>query len=232
MLSKKFIILLLFLISSSYQRLHDLSVPPRDSFKPIKSGVQTAFELAEDKTETYYTFDNQHESSDIVVSIKNGHTDTTRIYFDESYDKIKTDENGNYINFAAEFDLSEKLNYLQNSKKGTYYLIIKDLGGYRSKDVISIFNEEDILELKADEPFVIQMFFKKNLYSFSFSGEKDELIELEMNINDKSFLETMIILKNDEEIYKGQKNQGIITLNEEKEKGEYKVYISSTDDEI
>ncbi len=53
-----------------------------------------------------------------------------------------------------------------------------------------------------------------------------------MNINDKSFLETMIILKNDEEIYKGQKNQGIITLNEEKEKGEYKVYISSTDDEI
>ena len=232
MLSKKFIILLLFLISSSYQRLHDLSVPPRDSFKPIKSGVQTAFELAEDKTETYYTFDNQHESSDIVVSIKNGHTYTTRIYFYESYDKIKTDENGNYINFAAEFDLSEKLNYLQNSKKGTYYLIIKDLGGYRSKDVISIFNEEDILELKADEPFVIQMFFKKNLYSFSFSGEQNELIQLEMNINDKSFLETMIILKNDEEIYKGQKNQGIITLNEEKEKGEYKVYISSTDDEI
>ena len=232
MSSIKYIFFLLLLISLSYQRLHDLSVPPKDSFISIESGVKTTIELAENKNEIYYYFDNQYESSDIAIITKNARQYTTRIYFYDSYDKIKTDKNGNYIDYVEEFDLSEKLNYLKNSKKCRYYIIIKDLGGFKAKDIITIYNEEDIIKLNNNEPFTINMFFKTNKYKFTFNGEKDDIIELDMNINDKSFSQTIMILRNNEEIYRGEKNQGIISLNDDKEKGEYQIYISSTNDEI
>ena len=54
-----------------------------------------------------------------------------------------------------------------------------------------------------------------------------------MNINNKDFSETILIQLNDENIYKGERNKGLIKLNEDKTKGgTYKVYLSSTNEEI
>ena len=226
-------ILLLFLFSLSSQRLRgSFSVPSRDSFSPINHGTQTLIELTSTKKELYYSFENKFDSSDIIIYTKNAHQYTTTMYFYDSYESIKTDKDGEYINFVKELDLSEKLNCITSTKKLTYYIIIKDAGGYSTKDFITIFNEKDTLDLKEEQPFLIPMFFSNNLYTFSFSGEKNEALYLDMNINDKSFSQSIIILKNNVEILRAEKNKGIIPLNEEKEKGEYKIYISSTNNEI
>ena len=227
---KNTLLLLLVLFSLSSQRLRGFSVPSRDSFTPINHGIQILIELTSSKKELYYSFENKFDSSDIIIYTKNARQYTTSMYFYDSYESIKTDKDGEYINYVKEFDLSEKLNYITSTKKCTYYIIVKD--GYATKDFITIFNEKDTLDLKEDQPFLIPMFFSNNMYTFTFSGEKDEAIYLDMNINDKSFSESIIIYKNDVEILRAEKNKGIIPLNEEKEKGEYKIYISSSNDEI
>ena len=188
--------------------------------------------MTDKQKELYFSFDNQFDSSDIIILAKNAHQYTTSMYFYESYESIKIGSDGEYTNFIQEFDLSEKLNYINSTNKCTYYIIIKDLGGFECKDLITIFNEKDTLELKEEQPFVIPMFFQNNLYTFKFDGEKDELINLDINIFNTTFSQTIIIFKNDAEIMRVEKNKGIITLNEEKEKGTYKIIISSTDEKI
>ena len=226
--------LLFFLISLSSQSLRGskLSIPSKDSFTPIKSGIPTYIELNAETSELYFSFDNQFDSSDIAIYTKFSHQYTTGMYFYDSYEKIKTDKDGEYIDYIKELDLSEKINYIESSKKCTYYIIIKDSGKFSAKDYITIFNEKDNIELKELEPFVIQMFLNNNQYSFSFEGEEDDVIEVDVNIQDKSFSQTIFIYKNDKEVYQGIKNKGIIQLNEEKEKGSYKILISSTKHEI
>ena len=229
---KKVLILLFFLFSLTSQRLRGFQVPGKDSFKPINHGSPTMIQLTNSQKELYYSFDNQFDSSDIVIYAKNARQYTTSMYFYDSYESIKTDKDGEYINFVQELDLSEKLNYITSSKKCTYYIIIKDAGGYATKDYITVFNEKDTLELKEEEPFLIPMFFKNNLYTFSFEGEQDDKIYLDININDKSFSESIIIYRDDVEILRAVKNQGTLALNTEKKKGTYKVYLLSTDNKI
>ena len=54
-----------------------------------------------------------------------------------------------------------------------------------------------------------------------------------MNINDRDFSESVAIYLNDELIYQGERNKGLIKLNEEKTTGgTYTLYISSTNDEV
>ena len=225
-------ILLFLLFSLSSQRLRGYSIPGKDSFIHIKNGEQTLIELSNDKKELYYSFDNIYDSSDIIILTKYAHQYTTTMYFYDSYENIKTNSDGEYINYIKDLDLSEKLNYITSSKKCTYYIIIKDAGGYSSKDYITIFNEKDTLELKEDQPFIIPMFFQNNNYTFTFNGEKDEIIYLDININNIDFSQSIIILKNNVEIMRAEKNKGIIPLNEDKEKGIYKIYISSINNEI
>jgi len=229
---KKILIFLFFLFSLSSQRLRGFQIPGKDAFTPIKHGVETMIELSSSKKDIYFSFDNQFDSSDIVVYAKNARQYTTSMYVYDSYESIKTDQDGEYINFVKELDLSEKLNYVTETKKCTYYIIIKEAFGYTTKDAITIFNEKDTLELSEAQPFLIPMFFKNNLYTFSFSGEENDVIYLDLNINDKSFSESLIIYRDEEEILRAEKNQGTISLNTDKKKGTYKIYLLSTNNEI
>ena len=229
--NKTFQIIFILLFISIYAK--EIATPKRDSFVPINSNTLTLMELKDGQRELYFTFDNKFENSDIVVNLKKAKQYTTRLYFYDSYESIKTNSNGEYIDFIEELDLSEKLLYLKGYQKKTYYIVIKDLGNYSAKDYFSIYNEQDTLQLKEDEPFTINLFLSKNLYKFEFSGEKDEVISLDMNINNKDFSETIAIYLNDELIYMGEKNRGLIKLNEDKTtKGTYTLYVSSTNDEV
>ena len=224
------ILLLFFFISLSAQKI---TIPQKDSFIPINSNDFLLMELKEGQRELYYTFDNEFADSDIVVNLKAAKQYTTRLYFYESYENIKVNSQDEFEGFIEELDLSEKFIYIKGSKKQTYYIVIKDLGNYSAKDYFSIYNEQSTIELKPEEPFTINLFLSHNLYTFSFKGEKDEVISLDKNINIKDFSETIVIYLNDEIIYKGIRNQGLIKLNEEKtDEGIYKVLISSTNEEL
>ena len=224
------IFLILFFLSLT---LEEFTVPSKDSFIPIGSNTFTLMELKEGQRELYYTFENKFDNTDIVVNLKRAKQYTTHLYFYDSYENIKTNSDGEYINFIEDLDLSEKLLYIKGSQKKTYYIVIKDIGGYSTKDYFSIYNEQDVIELKQDEPFTINLFLSQNLYTFTFKGEKDEIITLDMNINNRDFSETILIQLNDEDIYKGERNKGLIKLNEDKTTGgTYKVYLSSTNEEV
>ena len=190
----------------------------------------TLIELTPTKRELYFSFDNQFDDSDIAIYTKNAHQYTVGMYFYDAYEKIKTDEQGEYIESNYVFDMSEKFKYMKESKKCTYYLVIKDSGNYTSKDYITIFNEKDTLQLKEDEPFLIRMFFKNNMYTFAFSGEDDDKIELDFNTNEINYEQSIIIKRDDEEVYKGTKNKGILKLNEDKKKSNYKIYLAAVND--
>lgn len=230
-MSKKLIQLLLIFFNI-YLTTQKFSVPI-SSFVPINSNALTLMELRENQRELYFSFDNQFDGSDIVINVKKAKQYTTRLYLYSSYDAVKTNGEGQYIDYLEEFDLSEKLLYYKSAKKQTYYIVIKDLGDYSTKDYFSIFNEQDILELKPDEPFTIKLFLSKNLYKFNFKAEKDEVVSLDFNINNLNFGETVAILLNNEVVYKGERNKGMIKLNEEKAYGgTYEVQIKSTNDEV
>ena len=230
-MSKKLIQLLLIFFNI-YLTTQKFSVPI-SSFVPINSNALTLMELRENQRELYFSFDNQFDGSDIVINVKKAKQYTTRLYLYSSYDAVKTNGEGQYLDYLEEFDLSEKLLYYKSAKKQTYYIVIKDLGDYSTKDYFSIFNEQDILELKPDEPFTIKLFLSKNLYKFNFKAEKDEVVSLEFNINNLNFGETVAILLNNEVVYKGERNKGLIKLNEEKAYGgTYEVQIKSTNDEV
>jgi len=105
-------------------------------------------ELKEGQRELYYTFENKFDNSDVVVNLKKAKQYTTHLYFYDSYENIKINSDGEYINFLEDLDLSEKLLYIKGSQKKTYYIVIKDIGGYSTKDYFSIYNEQDVIELK------------------------------------------------------------------------------------
>ena len=226
---KHFILLILF-ISLSCLNLRGTSIPDKDSFVPLKHGEKTFIELTPTKRELYFSFDNQFDDSSIAIYTKFAHQYTVGMYFYDAYEKIKTDEQGEYIESNFVFDLSEKFSYINQTKKCTYYIVIKDSGNYTSKDYITIYNEKDTLQLKEGEPFLIRMFFKSNL-TFTFSGEDDDKIELDLNINLNDFEESIVIKRNEEEIYKGITNKGILQLNKDNKKGDYIVNISSVNGE-
>jgi len=67
----------------------NLNIPPKESFIPIESGVNTLIELTSAYSELYYSFDNHFEYSDIAITVKNAHQYTTIMYFYENYEISK-----------------------------------------------------------------------------------------------------------------------------------------------
>jgi hypothetical protein len=193
----KSILLLFFLLNFSTQKLRGFTIPGRDSFVPIKSGIQTLMELTPEKSELYFTFDNQFDSSDIIILAKKAQQYTTGMYVYDSYEKIKTDERGEYIDSLTKFTLTENSIVLKTSElsiKGiTYYLVIKDIINSFYKDYISIFNEEDIVFLQNEKIFTIDKFYSKNAFVLSFSHNKNDSVVLELNIDNKDFSQFITI---------------------------------------
>ena len=116
-------------------------------------------------------------------------------------------------------------------KKSKYYFIIKNLINSNYKDYISIFNEQDIISLVNEKYILIEKFYSKNKYKFSFSHTKNEIVTLELNINNKQFSQYISIYNGNDLIYRGEKNRGEIKLNEEKEnEGNYTLEIESQEE--
>ena len=161
----------------------------------------------------------------------------TYCYVYDSYEKIETDEKGDYINPLTQFTLTENSIILKSSefqlKNTTYYLILKDIINSYNKDYISIFNEQDTILLQKEQILTINKFYSKNLFYISFSHYKNEVITLELNIDNVEFTQyiTIYSVGTKEVIYMGEKNRGEIKLNEDlDEEGEYIVVIESDED--
>ena len=233
-----FYIFLCILLSFKYT-YQDASytVSPENEFVPLNSRQVVPIELDKVKTELYYSFQNEFEDSDIIINLKVAKGFTTYCYIYDSYDKITVNDKGEYINYLKEFVMSENYILLKTSdlsiKKTKYYIVIKDLINSYNKDYISIFNEQDYIQLENEKYLNIDKFYSKNKYYFTFSHTKEEVVSLELNTYNTQYSQYVSIYdqKSGELIYKGEKNKGEIKLNEERtDEGNYMVEIESLEE--
>ena len=234
LLSKSILIFITFSLVSSLSLSEQ--IPLKESFTPLNSHETTLFELPASK-ELYFSFDNQYDNSDIVINLQNAKQYTTHAYIYDDVPKIKKDNNGLYVDYVEDLDLSEKNFILKSSeisiKKTKYYIIIKDLLNYSTKDYITIFNEQDVIDFSKNPVFITNYYYSKNQFSFVFDAQKDEEIILEFNINNPDFTQKITVKLNDEELYNGVRNQGFVKLNENKNlEGTYKIYLSSVGEDL
>ena len=228
------LIFIILTINFTNQTLSN-GVIPEDYFVPLNSREISSFELNKNKNEVYYYFQNDYEDSDIILNFKIAKGFTTYFYIYDSYESIQKNDQGDYINYIKEFLMTENDIVLKSSdlkiKKSKYYFIIKNLINSNYKDYISIFNEQDIISLVNEKYILIEKFYSKNKYKFSFSHTKNEIVTLELNINNKQFSQYISIYNGNDLIYRGEKNRGEIKLNEEKEnEGTYSLEIESQEE--
>ena len=195
-------------------------IPPETDFKSLSSREISYFELTKEKSEVYFSFQNQYEASDIVLNFKIGKGFTSYCYIYDSYEKIAQDDKGQYINSIKDFQITENDNILKDSeltiKTGKYYIIIKDIINSFYKDYISIFNEQDTIVLKNEQYIQFSQFFSKNCFNLEISHKKNEIVTLDLNINNNDFPQIITIYtESGELIYQGEKNKGEIKLNED-----------------
>ena len=217
----------------SYQE-KSYTIVPETEFVPLKSRQVVPIELDKTKTELYYSFQNEYEGSDIIINLKVAKGFTTYCYIYDSYDKITVNEKGEYINYLKESVMSENYILLKSSdasiKKTKYFIIIKDLINFYYKDYISIFNEQDSIQLENEKFVNIDKFYSKNKYFFIFSHIKEEVVSLELNSYNAQYSQYVSIYyqKSGDLIYKGEKNKGEIKINEERtDEGDCVVEIES-----
>ena len=160
-------------------------IPEESSFIPLNSRQIVKFELTPQQSEIYYSFQNEYKDSDIIINLKVGKGFTSKCYIYDSYEKIETNSQGEYIHHLAELSLTEKTLLLKNTEylisKTKYYIIIKDIVNSYNKDYISIFNEKDIIELESEKYISIEKYYSQNAYYFHFSHKKDEVVSIELN---------------------------------------------------
>ena len=233
-----FLIFLCVLLSFKFSfQKKSYTVVPENEFIPLNSRQVVPIELDKTKNELYYSFQNEFEGSDIIINLKVAKGFTTYCYIYDSYDKITVNDKGEYINYLKEFVMSENSILLKSSdlsiKKTKYYIVIKDLINSYNKDYISIFNEQDYIQLENEKYLNIDRFYSKNKYSFTFSHTKEEVVSLELNTYNTQYSQYVSIYdqKSGELIYKGEKNKGEIKLNEERaDEGTYMVEIESLEE--
>ena len=243
-MSKQKIFLFVFLfIFSNIKKTNqsDLSFSvPESSFMPLNSREIKLFELSPDNSEIYYSFQNDYSNTDIIINLKVAKGFTTYCYIYDSYEKIEIDSQGEYINAMAEFSMTEKSIILKSSvysiKSNKYYIVIKDILKSYNKDYISIFNELDNINLENEQYINIDKFYSENMFIFTFSHKKEEVVTLELNTNNIYFYQEILIYYSvseaeEELIYDGEKNKGEIKINEDLEsEGSYRVYIVSEEE--
>lgn len=230
-----YLILFLFIYIVNQASQKELKLVPQETeFILLKSREIVQFQLNKTNSEIYYSFQNNFEESDIVINLKVGKGFTTYCYIYDSYNNIKINSKGKYIDPTKEVVLSDNYIILKSSeleiKKTKYYFIIKDIFNSYNKEYISVFNEQDEINLVKEKFVMMEKFYSKNKYYFSFSHTKNEIVTLDLNINDTDFYQNVSIYKkpNKELIYKGEKNKGEIKLNEERDiEGDYIVEIES-----
>ena len=227
-------LLLAFLIISLSSQA---SIPPEKDFKALSSREISFFELTKTKSEAYYSFDNQYADSDLIINFKIGKGFTSYCYIYDSYDKIKQDDKGQYINALKDFQITENTFILKNSdiaiKKLKYFIVIKDIINSFNKDYISIFNENETIELGKEQYVEFNQFFSKNIFLIKISPKKNEIVTLQLNIDNADFSQIITITSDSGEIvYIGEKNRGEIKLNEELESSSetYMIEIESQEE--
>ena len=231
------ILLFLLICSINSKQPINLSIAPESDFILLKSRQINQFTLNKQKLECYFSFENAFEGSDLIINFKKGKGFITYGYLYDSYDQIKTDDKGQYVNYIKTFTINENNILIKNTdipiKKVKYYLVLKNMINSDYKDYISFYNEKDPISLEPEQIITFEKFYSQNKYDLTFSHTKNEKVSLELYINKPEFIQQINILSEstNELIYQGEINSGEILLNDDtSSEGNYIIQIQSQEE--
>ena len=144
-------------------------------FIKITNPQKIYYKIDNEEKEIYLLYINPSKGGEISLEFENPNYFTTEIYIYSSFSKIKKNDN-NYVNEDKKFTLKEGNFFIVNSELSNndkLYIIIKDIKGYFSSNILSIINEMENLEIKLNQPYIIKKFLSKKEINSTFKGEKN-----------------------------------------------------------
>ena len=144
-------------------------------FMKITNPEKIYYKIDNEEKEIYLLYINPSKGGEISLEFQNPNYFTTEIYIYSSFSKIKRNDNI-YINEDKKFSLKEGNFFIVNSELSNndkLYIIIKDIKGYFSSNILSIINEMENLEIKLNQPYIIKKFLSKKELNSTFKGEKN-----------------------------------------------------------
>ena len=133
-------------------------------FQEIDSLVKTEFNVNE-KQEAYFKYKLGETKGPIGLHFLLANLYTVQVFIYKSYDEEPI------LNY---YFAQEQFKEIDTSDFDDYvYIVIKETYKYFYKDYITIYNPNEVIELKPDEPFTINNFLSNNLYQLKFSSSNN-----------------------------------------------------------
>ena len=133
-------------------------------FQEIDSLVKTEFNVNE-KQEAYFKYKLGGTKGPIGLHFLLANLYTVQVFIYKSYDEEPI------LNY---YFAQEQFKEIDTSDFDDYvYIVIKETYKYFYKDYITIYNPNEVIELKPDEPFTINNFLSNNLYQLKFSSSNN-----------------------------------------------------------
>ena len=133
-------------------------------FQEIDSLVKTEFNVNE-KQEAYFKYKLGETKGPIGLHFLLANLYTVQVFIYKSYDEEPI------LNYYL---AQEQFKEIDTSDFDDYvYIVIKETYKYFYKDYITIYNPNEVIELKPEEPFTINNFLSNNLYQLKFSSSNN-----------------------------------------------------------
>ena len=169
-------------------------------FQEIDTLVKTEFNVNE-KQEAYFKYKLGETKGPIGLHFLLANLYTVQVLIYKSYEEEP---------ILSYYLAQEQFKEIDTSEFDDYvYIVIKETYKYFYKDVITIYNPNEVIQLKPEEPLTINNFLSNNLYKLKFSSSNN--VTLVYNTLNTEKNKRTITISNDEE-----------TIIEEGEESEYK----------
>ena len=181
-IKETFIINILFLLTLT---IIFPSVTPNNNITPLTSHSKTFFEVTPTAQYKFFSF-TITPSEDIILHFELGNAFTVDIFIftDISF----TTTFPSITNCTLHFKLTSTEFILKSSsfpkQTKTIYIAIYD-SKYSYSDYLTIFNENDIIPIKANTPFVVNRFYSKGKFTFHYVSPNYTASIYQLQLNKK-----------------------------------------------
>ena len=167
-------------------------------FKEIDSLVKTEFNVNENQ-EAYFKYKLGETKGPIGLHFLLANLYTVQVFIYKSYDENPV------LNYSLALEQFKEVNTTEFNDY--VYIVIKETYKYFYKDYITIYNPNEVIQLKPEEPLTINNFLSNNLYTFKFVSSNNVTLVYNTHNNDNNKRTITILNENDTIIEEGDDSQ-------------------------
>ena len=206
-IKETFIINILFLLTLTF--IFPL-VTPNNDITPLTSHSKTFFEVNSTSQYKFFSF-TINPSEDIILRFELGNAFTVDIFIftDISFTTTFPSNTNSTLHFkltSTEFILKSS-SFPKQTK--TIYIAIYD-NKYSYSDYLTIFNENDIIPIKANTPLIVNRFYSKGKFTFHYVSPTHTTSIYQLQLNKKGDTPFRRV-----EVYSHENNKLLYSINDE-----------------